>query len=370
MNCGDCMNKKNVPYNNLPLLPPKFEIETLPILKKAISANKSLAELRGWSFNQANPLLLLQSIALQEAKSSSEIENIVTTNDEIYQALATPADKNISPATKEVLHYKEALWHGCEKVKEGYPLTINLFIELFQIIKQRTDGIRKLPGTKLKNNFNEVVYTPPNNSEDILRLLTNLEKYINEDAPDDVDPLIKLAVMHYQFECIHPFPDGNGRVGRIINVLYLMKEQLLEFPILYLSRYIIKNKTSYYKALQGVTEKNDWATWILYMLDAVEKTAQETLNSIKDIYSAQNELLNFLSRKAPSLCSKELVELLFEQPYCKISFLVERNIAKSQTASKYLKQLCNLGIFQMLKHGRDNYYINIKLWDILTKNSL
>ena len=195
MNCGDCMNKKNVPYNNLPLLPPKFEIETLPILKKAISANKSLAELRGWSFNQANPLLLLQSIALQEAKSSSEIENIVTTNDEIYQALATPADKNISPATKEVLHYKEALWHGCEKVKEGYPLTINLFIELFQIIKQRTDGIRKLPGTKLKNNFNEVVYTPPNNSEDILRLLTNLEKYINEDAPDDVDPLIKLAVI-------------------------------------------------------------------------------------------------------------------------------------------------------------------------------
>lgn len=362
------MHKKNIPYNDLPLLPPKAEIETLPILKKAIFSNKALAELRGWSFNQSNPLLLLQSLTLQEAKSSSEIENVVTTNDEIYQALATPTDKNISATTKEVLHYKEALWHGYEKLKQGYPLTINLFVELFQIVKQRSDGIRKLPGTTLKNSFNEIIYTPPDNFEDILKLLSNLEKYINEvPNPNAVDSLIKLAIIHYQFECIHPFPDGNGRVGRIINVLYLIQEKLLEFPILYISRYIIKNKNSYYKALQGVTENGDWNTWILYMLDAIEKTAQETLFTIKNIFSAQNELLFFLSENAPALCSKELVELLFEQPYCKISFLVERNIAKTQTASKYLKKLCDLGVLQLLKHGRDNYYINVKLWDILTK---
>lgn len=361
------MNKKNIPYNSLPLLPPEKEIESLPILRKAISANKALAELRGWSFNQSNPLLLLQSITLQEAKSSSEIENIVTTNDEIYQALATPADKSISPVTKEVLHYKEALWHGYDKIRNGYPLTINLFVELFQIIKQRSDGIRKLPGTTLKNSFKEIIYTPPDNKEDILRLLSNLEKYINlDDLGGNVDYLIRLAVIHYQFECIHPFPDGNGRVGRIINVLYLVKKNLLEFPILYLSRYIIKSKDIYYKALRGVTEQSDWETWILYMLDAVEKTAKETLDSIKNIYYAQNELLLFLSERAPAICSKELVELLFEQPYCKISFLVDRKIAKPQTASKYLNHLCKLGVLHMFKHGREKYYINAKLWNILT----
>lgn len=358
-------HQKDLPYNNLPTLPPRCDLEQKEVLKKAISANKALAELRGWSFNQSNPLLLLQSIALQEAKSSNEIENIVTTNDELYQAFATPLDRNISPAAKEVLHYKEAMWYGYNKLDKNYPLTVNLFIDLFRIVKQRDDGIRKLPGTVLRNSMNEVVYTPPDNADDIMRLLSNLERYINT-SDDGIDPLIKLAVIHYQFECIHPFPDGNGRVGRIINVLYLIQEKLLSFPILYLSRYIINHKADYYRALKGVTENKDWLTWVLYVLDAVEQTSMETLNSIKGIYVAQTEMMERLKTNAPKIYSKELVDVLFEQPYCKISFLVERGIAKEQTASRYLRQLTKLGELDMVKRGRENYYINKPLWNILT----
>lgn len=358
---------KDIPYNTLPTIPPQRNLETIPILKKAISANKALAELRGWEFTQVNPFLLLQSIALQEAKASSEIENIVTTNDEIYQALSTPQNNQISPSTKEVMHYKEALWCGYSKIKEGYPLTINLFIDLFRIVKKREDGIRSLPGTCLKNTYGETVYTPPDNKTDIMRLLTNFENYINNSTNDNVDPLIKMAILHYQFECIHPFPDGNGRVGRIINVLYLIKENLLNFPILYLSRYIIEHKTDYYKALKGVTEKQEWDNWILYILDAVEQTSKDTLDKIKTIYIAQNEAAKKIKEQLPDIYSKELVELLFEQPYCKINFLVAKNIAKTQTASKYLKKLNEIGILDMQKMGREKYYINKVLLYILTK---
>jgi len=358
-------HQKDLPYNNLPILPPRCDLEQKEVLKKAISANKALAELRGWSFNQSNPLLLLQSIALQEAKSSNEIENIVTTNDELYQAFATPLDRNISPAAKEVLHYKEAMWYGYNKLDKNYPLTVNLFIDLFRIVRQRDDGIRKFPGTVLRNSMNEVVYTPPDNADDIMRLLSNLERYINT-SDDGIDSLIKLAVIHYQFECIHPFPDGNGRVGRIINVLYLIQEKLLSFPILYLSRYIINHKADYYRALKGVTEDEDWLTWMLYVLGAVEQTAMETLHSIKGIYVAQTEMMERLKTNAPKIYSKELVDVLFEQPYCKISFLVERGIAKEQTASRYLRQLTRLGELDMVKRGRENYYINKPLWNILT----
>lgn len=360
--------KKDHPYNMLPALPPTCDLEEKDILKKAISANKALAELRGWSFTQANPLLLLQSIALQEAKVSSAIENIVTTNDELYQALAAPLDKKISSAAKEVLFYKEAMWHGYNKLCAGYPLTINLFTDLFRIVKQRDDGIRKIPGTVLRNSMHEIVYTPPDNANDILRLLSNLEKYIHTND-DGIDPLIKLAVIHYQFESIHPFPDGNGRVGRIINVLYLIQEKLLSFPILYLSSYIIQHKPDYYRALKGVTEHGDWKTWILYILDAVEKTSGVTLDSIQKIYIAQSNMIEQIKANAPKIYSKELVELLFEQPYCKISFLAEKGIAKQQTASRYLKELTALGELDMIKRGRENYYINKSLWHILTNST-
>jgi Fic family protein len=358
---------KMIPYNSLPLIPPKVQVETVEVLKKAIAANKALAELRGWSYTQSNPLLLLQSIALQEAKASSEIENVVTTNDELYQALSSQNTLNITPAAKEVMHYKEALWYGYNKIKEEMPLTINLFVELFRIVKVRSDGIRKLPGTCLKNTSNEIVYTPPDNEEDILRLLSNFEKYINIDAENDLDPLIKLALIHYQFECIHPFPDGNGRVGRIINVLYLVQKQLLNFPILYLSRYIIENKSEYYEALKGVTENQDWGRWILYILDSVEQTSKNTLNKIKQIYTEKEMMCKIVKEKLPKIYSKELIELLFEQPYCKIDFLVNRNIAKPQTASKYLKSLQELGALDVQKVGREKYYINTTLWNILTK---
>ena len=359
---------KSVPYNNLPILPPQAELETVQILKKAIIANKALAELRGWSFTQSNPLLLLQSIALQEAKASSEIENVVTTNDELYHALSANSMDNITPAAKEVMHYKEALWYGYTKInKENMPLTVNLFIELFRIVKERSDGIRQLPGTRLANMAGETVYTPPDNKDDIMRLLTNYENYINIDLEDDIDSLIKLAVIHYQFECIHPFPDGNGRVGRIINVLYLVKEKLLNFPILYLSRYIIENKAEYYKALLDVTEKGEWSRWILYILDAVEQTSKNTLAKIQQIYVEKEKACALVKEKLPKIYSKELMEILFEQPYCKIDFLENRGIAKFQTASRYLRSLQNIGLLDMQKIGREKYYINKVLWDILTK---
>lgn len=361
------MYNKDIPYNNLPLIPPNTDIETVPLLKKALKASAALAELKGWEFSQSNPLLLLQSITLQEAKASSEIENVVTTNDELYQALSTPNNKNLTPAAKEVMHYKEALWSGYRSIKEGHPITINTIISLFQIVKERQDGIRKLPGTCLKNSYGEVVYTPPDNAADIMRLLSNLENYINIQNEDDVNPLIKLAVLHYQFECIHPFPDGNGRVGRILNVLYLIKEDLLTFPILYLSRYIIENKTAYYKALKEVTEEQQWNSWILYILDCIEETAKNTLAKIKEIYDIQIQVSNEIKEKLPSIYTKELVELLFEQPYCKIDFLVTNGIAKKQTASKYLRQLKDIGILDLQKIGREKYYINKALWHILTK---
>ena len=201
-----------------------------------------------------------------------------------------------------------------------------------------------------------------------MRLLSNLERYINT-SDDGIDPLIKLAVIHYQFECIHPFPDGNGRVGRIINVLYLIQEKLLSFPILYLSSYIIRHKSAYYRALKGVTEEADWLTWILYILDAVEQTSIDTLRSIKEIHIAQSKMIDRVKTNAPKIYSKELIDLLFEQPYCKISFLVERGIAKEQTASRYLKQLTELGELDKIKRGRENYYINKPLWSILTRTN-
>lgn len=352
-------------YNNLPVLPPPFDLETKTVLKKVNKANKALGELKGWSPHQSNPYLLLQTIILQEAKASSEIENIVTTNDELYQAYSISDIKNISPATKEVLHYQEALLKGYKMLKDR-PLGNGIFLELFHIIKQRTDGIRSNPGTKLMNSSHETVYTPPDNQEDIYRLLKNLEEYINT-PKDDLDPLIRLSLIHYQFECIHPFPDGNGRTGRIVNVLYLVQEHLLNYPTLYLSRYIIQHKTEYYNALQGVTEHQDWENWILYILTAIEETALHTLQMLKDISAAQKYMEDEMREKVPNICSKDLVELLFEYPYCKISFLVQRNIAKTQTASKYLHALYEIGILDRVKIGREIYYINKSLFRLLAQ---
>ncbi|MBX7064547.1 MAG: Fic family protein, partial [Saprospiraceae bacterium] len=261
---------KNIPYNDLPLLPPNADIETKKILRKTILAGRALAQLNGTLKNLPNPTLFLDTIYLQEAKASSEVENIITTNDELYKSLV--ADRKVeNSATKEVLSYKEALWLGFEQLKKKPFITTNLCINIVQCIKQNTASIRVTPGTTLNNTKGEVIYTPPSGENVIREKLANLEMFINEDVT--IDPLIKMALMHYQFEAIHPFADGNGRTGRILLLLYLKLSGLLDTPAIFLSEYIIKNKADYYKSLRSVTEKNDWENYILYMLDMIEETS-------------------------------------------------------------------------------------------------
>ncbi|WP_027389165.1 Fic family protein [Chrysiogenes arsenatis] len=353
------------PYNDLPELPPHVELESKAVLKAAIGANRALAELKGVGELVPNQAVLVQSIGLQEAKLSSEIENIVTTNDELYRAFANHGAK-AHLHTKEVLRYQEALWHGFSAIRQhNRPLTTNLYEELFQIIKQTTAGVRKTPGTKLTNSQGDIIYTPPEGEAVLRQKLANFEKFIY--AEDGVDPLVKLAVIHYQFEAIHPFTDGNGRTGRIINILYLIEHNLLEIPILYLSRYIIENKNDYYAGLRGITERQAWEDWILYLLRGVEITAQQTrakILSIRDLMFADMETVR---TQLPKVYSKELLELLYRQPYCKIRFLEEAGIAHRQTASSYLKSLEHIGILRAIKAGREVYYINQRFLDLLSK---
>ena len=354
------------PYNDLPLLPPKAELESRAVLRKAIAANKALAELKGVGELIPNQSVLIHAIGLQEAKLSSEIENVVTTNDELYRAFAD-AGHNTNLQTKEVLHYSEALWHGFDVLRiKKRPLTTNLFVDLYQIIKQTTAGIRKGAGTKLANpNNGKIIYSPPEGESLLRDKLANLEKFIH--AEDDLDPLIRLAVQHYQFEAIHPFTDGNGRTGRIVNLLFLIDRGLLDIPVLYLSRYIIENKNGYYIALRRVTEKGAWEEWILYMLNAVEQTARETRERIMAIKDLMNKTAELVRKKASKVYSKDLVEAVFNQPYSKIKFLEDAGIGNRQTASVYLKELEKIGILRGIRRGRELYYINSKFLDVLVK---
>lgn len=351
------------PYNYLPPLPPESEIETPAVLKAAIAANRALAELKGKSESLPNPSILINSIVLQEAKSSSEIENVVTTNDKLFTALSAE-DSRVDLQTKEVLRYRQALWAGVEHL-EKHPLSTDLFIHLMQILKETGEGIRTDPGTVIANpNTRKIIYWPPEGEELIRNLLVNLEDYIR--AEDGVDPLIKMAVMHYQFEAIHPFDDGNGRTGRLLNILYLMKKELLLHPVLYLSHAIISHKQDYYKLLRNVTEQQEWESWILFMLNAVEKTSTETMARIERILELLNETVEQAKENLPArVYSKELIELLFEQPYCKVKYLVDRGIAKRQTAAEYLRELEDAGILRSKQVGRENLFVNIKLYDLL-----
>jgi len=356
----------NKPYNDLPLLPPKLDIETKPVLKKSISANKALAELKGLGQTIPNQAILLNSMLLQEAKASSEIENIVTTNDALYQAFSANI-KNIDPATKEVLRYREALWSGFNKLKSKQILSTNLFIEIMQTIKETKAGIRKTPGTTIANgNTGEVIYSPPEGESIIRDKLKNLEDFIHSD--NNLDPLVKLALIHYQFEAIHPFTDGNGRTGRIINILFLILHNLLELPILYLSKYIIENKYDYYQLLREVTEKKEWEPWVLFMLDAVEQTAVFTKEKIEEIKKLIDETLITAKNKLPTrVYSKDLIELLFHQPYTKVQFLVDAGVAERKTAAEYLKELKKIGVLKPYKVGKESLYLNVKLYQILSK---
>lgn len=349
------------PHNDLPLLPPLVELESKAVLKQAIKANRVLANLRGLAAQIPNQGVLISSIVLQEARLSSEIENIVTTNDELYRADADPEGK-ADPHTKEVLRYREALYHGFRTLKDR-PLTTNLFIEIVQLIKQTELGIRVIPGTALKNETDEVVYTPPVGEAVIRDKLSNLEQFIHAD--DDLDPLVKMAVMHYQFEAIHPFPDGNGRTGRILNLLYLVDKGLLDIPVLFLSRYIIANRPAYYEGLRRVTEAQDWENWILFMLRAIETTAQQTFDQVQRIRVLMENVRGLVQAEVPTIYSKDLIEVIFRHPYTKIQFLVDAGIVKRQTASGYLQSLVGLGVLREQKYGREKYYINDALFNEL-----
>jgi Fic family protein len=357
--------ERNYPFNDLPLLPPPVELETKVVLKQAISANRALAELKGVGDLIPNQAVLLNTLAIQEAKLSSEIENIVTTNDELYRALADEGQPS-DPHTKEVLHYNEALWYGSQRIKQGQTLTTRLFEEIAQIVKPSVSGVRKVPGTKVVDGITgNVIYTPPED-EGILRdKLANLENFIYAD--DDLDVLVKMAIMHYQFESIHPFTDGNGRTGRILNILYLVEKHLLEIPVLYLSSYIIQHKGDYYMGLRGVTEQGDWEKWLLYILRAIEETSSITRDKILAIRRLMEQVSETVKQELPKIYSKELVEVLFQQPYCRIRFLEEADIAKRQTASNYLRELESFGLLKGVKRGREVYYVNVPFFDLLTK---
>jgi Fic family protein len=353
----------NIPYNNLPDLPPTADIETKTILRKVISASRALSELKGAITNLPNPLLFIDTINLQEAQASSEIENIITTQDVLFQA--SVAEKKIENlATKEVIHYKEAMWFGVEQIKKRPFLTTNLFIEIMQIIKENQSSIRNQPGTQLKNPAtDEVIYTPPE-GENILRdKLKALEDFINTE--DDLDPLIKLALIHYQFEAIHPFYDGNGRTGRIILLLYLSVCGLMDLPALYLSNYILKNKNQYYVNLRNVTEKNDWEGWVMYMLDMIEVTAHSGRNQIAKIEQLMKLMSDEIQTQLPKVYSKDLLEILFHLPYTKRNFIEKAGLGNIKTSGNYLKSLEEKGFLRGIVVGKEKLYLKYRLMEIL-----
>lgn len=354
---------RNKPFNDLPDLPPRYELETHTVLKKCIGARAALAELKGAGGLIPNQSLLIRSIGLQEARLSSEIENIVTTTDDLYQALADSIEK-ANPATKEVLRYQEALAAGYKTIVQQPVLTTNLFCTIASIIKQHDMSVRKMPGTRIVDGSKKAIYTPPDGEALIRDKLKNLEQFIHDHQ--DLDPLVKLAVMHYQFESIHPFTDGNGRTGRIINILYLVQQQLLSVPVLYLSRYLIEHKNEYYAGLRGVTENSKWEQWIEFVLNGIAQTARDTREKISDIKTAMDETQELIKEKLPKIYSKDLVETLFYHPYCKIRFLEDRDIARRQTASNYLHLLEEIGILQSMRVGRETYFINRRLLSVLT----
>lgn len=354
------------PYNRLPHLPvSQSKIETIPILRQVAKSAIALAELKGLAHTLPNPSILLNAVILKEARASSEIENVITTHDKLYQALSAKGIE-IDAATKEVLRYREAILEGYHAVQKRGFLNTNTIIAIQRVLEENNAGLRKLPGTSLKNAVTgKVIYTPPDDKEAILALMKNLEDYINEE--DEVSPLIKLAVQHYQFESIHPFYDGNGRTGRILNVLYLILCGLLDSPVLYLSDYIIRHKSDYYRLLQEVRTVDKWEDWILFMLQAVEETSRQTIQQIDSIKTLFARTQERMKSEAPKMYNKELLELIFEQPYSKIEFVVERMGISRITASKYLKTLEQIGILVPKKVWKETLYINQALFDILKK---
>lgn len=351
---------------NLPALPPTVDLETVAVLKALATANRALAELKGRATAIPNQGILIDTLALQEAKASSEIENIVTTQDELFQADLFPEAPG-SPAAKEVARYRDAVKLGFNRMRAADGIiTNNMLVEMFRLLKEREDGFRRTPGTALKNDrTGDLVYIPPQDGAEILALMAALERFINDDEACALDPLIKMALIHHQFESIHPFPDGNGRIGRILNVLYLSRTGLLEIPILYLSRHITRTKGEYYRMLQAVRDTNGapdaWEAWVLYILHAVAETAKATLALVEGIRQQMADVKKRMRDELPKLYSQDLLNNLFRHPYTRIDYVVQDLGVTRQTAAKHLDALAKAGF--VLKHtaGKNNYYINTDL---------
>ena len=354
------------PTSKLMDFPPPVRLETVPVLKALAKANRALAELKGHAPTIPNPGILIDTLTLQEAKASSAIENIVTTQDDLFQADIFPNGTH-SAATREVARYRDALRLGYERLQATDGLvTNNTLIDMFRLLLARGGGFRVTPGTVLKDDLmGEVVYVPPQDANQIVALMTSLEHFINIDEAGDPDPLIKMALIHHQFESIHPFPDGNGRIGRILNVLYLTRAGLLDVPILYLSRHIIRTKDDYYRLLQAVHEPGRkqvaWEEWVLYMLEAVAETAKTTLDLVRNIRDQMTEVERRMRGELPKLYSQDLLNNLFRHPYTRIPFVVKDLSVTRPTATKYLNELAKRGFVEKKKIGRETYYINKQL---------
>lgn len=355
----------SIPYNDLPALPPAQDVETKAVLRKCIESTRKLEGLRQAAKLIPNQDVLINSIPLREAQDSSEIENIVTTNDRLFRFANTDGE-HADPATREILRYRTALRNGYDNLK-ARPLTVQTALTLCRTIKDYDIDVRSLPGTTITNrSTGQVIYTPPEGADVIRDKLSNWETYLHE--KDGVDPIIRMAVGHYQFEAIHPFPDGNGRTGRALNILYLIDQKLLDLPILYLSQYINVHRDSYYRLLSRVTSDKEWEPWILFMLDAVEQTAQWTTNKIDALKALMDDTVRYVKAVQPKIYSRELVELIFTQPYCRTADLVGNGVASRNIAAKYLKELTAAGVLEQRKEGREVLYLNTRFLDLLKSN--
>ncbi len=359
----------------IPNLPLPYDLETKAVLKQLNKANKMLAELKGLATTIPNEQILISSLTLQEAKESSEVENIVTTQDDLYRASVSINQELQSAATKEVLNYREALQHGFNLVRKRQLLTNNVIKEIQERLEYNRAGFRTVPGTALKRNDGTIVYTPPQDANEIAEYMKNLERFINDDSMCDFDPLVKMAIIHHQFESIHPFYDGNGRTGRIINVLYIVQNRLLDLPILYLSRYITRNKAEYYRLIQAIRDKNsdnasEWEEWILFMLRAVEETAFDTINLVKGIGKLMTDYKNILRPLFGKYYKHELLNNLFFHPYTKLEYFQRDMSISRQTASKYLDKIVSTGLLEKIKLGRENYYVNKGLMALFLMGSI
>ena len=354
---------------NIPTLPLTYDLETKAILKQVNAANKKLAELKGVAQTIPNENILISTLVLQEAMDSSAVENIITTSDDLYKADLNIEGQIKNAAAKEVLLYREAMSVGFSLARKKKIISLNDIIAIQQTLEHNNAGFRKVTGTVLKSSKGEIIYTPPQEYDEILRLMTNLEQYINGNDMHNIDPLIKLAIIHHQFESIHPFYDGNGRTGRILIILYLIISDLLDLPILYLSRYITHNKADYYKYIQLIRDKNndnskEWENWILFMLKGIEETAIQTIELIKQISKLMFEYKNILRPLFGQQYKHELINNLFFHPYTKIEFMQNDMMVQRKTAAKYLDMIVDIGLLDKVKMGHSNYYINTKLMNL------